>query len=196
MAAGYPTREVVRRLDGLNDRTLYSDRVVDEAIAWVVAAVERVCRVSFVPVSRTVTLDGSTSDLLFLPTAHARAAVFTIDGTVVPSEQIRVRPGGLVYRRAGSASLSWWGTSGEVEVTYTEQAFDEVPDDLYGAMLVAIRARLLSDRTQIPDRAVSITNEFGNVQLSTAGINRPFGIPDVDAVVLGWAERLAAPRIA
>ena len=63
------------------------------------------------------------------------------------------------------------------------------------AALQATRYRLLSTRARsgVSDRAMSITNEMGNIRLSTAGKDGAFGIPEADEVVARYARQLRSP---
>jgi hypothetical protein len=88
---------------------------------------------------------------------------------------------------------------GIVDVRYEAAWSDNCPGDLRSVALQAARWRLISTDGQsgIPNRATSITNEFGNVQLATAKVgDRPTGIPDVDAVILSYRDQVLVPGFA
>ena len=87
--------------------------------------------------------------------------------------------------------------TGLVDIRYEAAVMDSCPADLREVALQAARWHLIATDGQsgIPSRATSITNEFGNVNLTTASKDRPTGIPDVDAVILNYAKQYRIPGI-
>ena len=83
-------------------------------------------------------------------------------------------------------------------MTYTAGYSAAPPADLKQAALRAARNWLLTgDAWSGADtRATSITNDYGNIQLSVASADgRPTGLPDVDATITAWARRVRVPRV-
>lgn len=92
------------------------------------------------------------------------------------------------------SSAEW--SSGHRNVTVkTETGFDERPPaDLRRKAIEATRYTLLRERRQgLPPQALTIATEAGTMRLAVAGLRQPFGLPEVDAVVLKWARRTSVP---
>lgn len=86
--------------------------------------------------------------------------------------------------------------TGTVTVVYTSGYSTHAPDEIATAALIAARARVLaSGSSGIPDRSRGMSNEFGNLTFSVAGVNAPTGFPEVDAVLLRWRDRFHLPGI-
>lgn len=194
MALTYFTLAELRGMPDLTDAYQFGDERLTSAGEYVEAVIERVVGTSFV--ARTVTGErhdgGSDSIALDRPYPIAVSAA-TEDGVAV-TDTLRI-VGGLLRRYSDTSSfvpLVWNAGVGNVTVTYTAGYSTTPPADIKEAALRAARFRLLTshEAASVTDRALSISNEFGNVQLSYAGLNNPFGLPDVDAVIVGWRDRL------
>ena len=57
------------------------------------------------------------------------------------------------------------------------------PEDIRWAARTLARYHLLEQVSRIPDRAISVASEFGNIQLAQPGMNRPTPLPDVNVVL-------------
>lgn len=107
----------------------------------------------------------------------------TDDGEVIDPSEYSLngrnlsRPAGWTYSPAG------------VVVRYVKGYSRYPAEDLRTAALEATRSTLLKQRrTGAAPQATQLTTEVGTLQIAIAGLRRPFGIPEVDAVVLNWAE--------
>ena len=120
----------------------------------------------------------------------------TVAGTSVSLSGIQLDPYNRLVVTQGYPWLMYG--FGVVDVRYEAAYTDTCPGDLREAASQAARFRLLQTdgASGIPNRATSMTNEFGNVQLSTAGKDRPTGIPDVDAVINSYAQQARIPGLA
>ncbi len=213
----------LRALPNVGDTAAYPDALAISARSWITAVIERVCLTSFVYRTFTEVLDGSRAgqdgglslsrtwvrqvtalDVLgqpsFDPTALAGLSV-SIDGTVLRYHTQSVGGGEYYadYGYAGTSMYSPWPRGFQnLTVTYVAGFSQVPPDDLKQVALQAARYRLVSvdGASGVPSRALSIVNEFGNVNLASASLQRPTGIPDVDAVILGWAARTVIPGVA
>lgn len=178
----------------------FPDARLVEAHDWIAAIVERECDTSFIV--STVTderVSGTGTDTLFLRRPYAReVTAISVDGVALDAPRIAdlYVDHGMVYLN----NYSTWATTtrGNVTVTYTAGYSETPPADLKQAMLRAARNWLLTmDAWSGKDsRSTSISNQDGTFQLSVAGENRPTGIPDVDAVIMGWAQRVRVPSVA
>ncbi len=105
--------------------------------------------------------------------------------------------GRYVWRNPTSASVSLgeWSSGHRNVLLKYEAGYDETPpSDLRRKAIQAVRANLLVERRQgLPPQAVTIGTEAGTLRLAVAGLRQPFGIPDIDAVVLKWARRVCVP---
>jgi hypothetical protein len=85
-----------------------------------------------------------------------------------------------------------------ITVRYEAGWSDTCPPDLSAVSLSAARSWLLATdgESGTPARARSITNQFGNMQLSTAGRDHPTGYDDVDAVIIAYRDAVRQGGIA
>jgi hypothetical protein len=68
---------------------------------------------------------------------------------------------------------------------------DAMPHDLRLALLQYIRILVLDSNTRTPDRATSMTNEFGTFRLGQAKAwDNPTGIAAIDAVLARYGTRV------
>ena len=61
----------------------------------------------------------------------------------------------------------------------------------WAAQVVLRRSDSTTDRRQ-----TSISNEFGNISVAQASTDSPSGVPDIDAVLRAWRDRLRLPGFA
>lgn len=187
----------LRALPGLHDQARFPTTMLVEQRDRVETLFERVLRTSVVGRYRRRVVDGTGDFRLALPEIYVRRLIgVTIDDDALDAGEladVHVSPAGILTRR--SYEPFTWGY-GNVDVRYVVQATDAVPADLAEAALSLARQRLLAVESNIPSRARSISNEFGNINLAFATVERPTGIDDVDAVLVGWRDRLAVSAVA
>lgn len=189
----YFTLTELRALPDVSNATTYPDATVEAAAARVVSIIERECRTSFV--ARTVTgevHDGGCAEIILDKPWVLSVTSATENGTAV-TDTLRVKNGRVLRYATGSyAPKAWLAGFDNVAITYQSGYSSTVPADIKDAALQATRYRLISrvSTASMNDRATSITNEFGNVNLSVASKKTPFGLPEVDSVVVGWREYL------
>lgn len=201
MTFDYFTEAELRALPDLDDADSphYDTDRLQAAHDWIAGIVERECDTSFVV--RTITAERTTgSDLTYLrlrdPYARAVTAI-TVDGLVYDAGQIAALylEDGYLY----AASTTVWPCTnrGNITVTYTAGYATEPPADLKEAMMKGARNWVLTSAAWSgkDSRATAINNEFGNIQLSTASLDRPTGLPDVDATIMAWARRVRVPKV-
>lgn len=181
------------------DVATYSDARVTQVHDWIAAIVERECKTSFIPETVSETLNGSSGPALFLSRPYVLSVTAVAVDDVALSElevaDLQIQNGALYY----PAGTYWSAASrGNVTVTYTAGYSTTPPADLKEAMMQGARARLLTtaDGATASDRRTSFSNGDGTFSLSTAGENRPTGFPEVDAVILGWKQRVRVPGVA
>lgn len=189
----YFTTDELRSLPDLSDSSRFSDERLEDAHDWIVGIIERECETSFIPRVITEILDGRGRVGLTLAQRYALSVdAVSINGVVspTPAATFLVRDGSLHYKSGARWSAS---ALGNVEVTYTAGYSITPPPDLKQAALRAARNWLLTmDAWSGKDsRATSISNEYGNIELATAGEGAPTGIPDVDATIMAWKRKVA-----
>jgi len=120
-----------------------------------------------------------------------------VDGVTVSAGDVEFLDGDLVAKvGAANPFAGSWST---VDIGYTAGYRTSCPTDLADAAMVAARWHLIAKDGQsgIPDRATSISNEFGNISLSTPGLRGAIvGLPEVDERIREWARRVRIPGIA
>lgn len=179
----------IRALDGLSSETKYPYQRLSEVRRWWEDLSEGFCGVSFVPRYGYDILDGSGTESIILDRIHPTSLRWVeIDGDRVSdlSEWV-VYDSGKVVRADGGYFPSGWGN---VTVKY-EHGYTSPASDLREAAMVAIRYKLIGDRSGIPERATTMTTDVGAYTLSLAGANRPTGIPEVDAALISYREIVA-----
>lgn len=204
----YFTTAELRALPDMSDTTTYSDAKLEAAHDWIASVIERECGTSFVARTRTEKRNGSGTDILLLSAPYVLSITsVTVDETAFTAAEVAdLEPAsfidgslegylGVVYRPNG---YYWSQGTRNVEITYEAGYTSTPPADIKEAALAAARYHLLAKAptSSLSDRATSITNEFGNVQLSVAGEDRPTGLPEVDATIMAWAKRVRIPGLA
>ena len=195
----YFTTAELRALPDLSDTSRFPDARLVAAHDWVVAIIERECGTSFIATTVTETLNGTGTAALFLSSPYVRSVTsVSVDDVALTAPELAdvlIQHGALYYSNG-----TYWSqaTRGNVTVVYTAGYSTAPPADLKEAALRGARNWLLTnDAWSGKDtRATSITNEFGNMQLSVAGPDRPTGLPEVDATIMAWARKVRIPGIA
>jgi len=177
----------IRALDSLSDATKYPIARLAEAREWFADKVEGFCDVSFVPRYCREVLNGDDTQIIILDHTRLRTIQSaSVDGvTVTDLSKWYALQSGLLARDDGGYFPAGWRN---IIIEY-EYGYDSPPAQLREAALTAIRYKLLGDHSGIPERATSMTSEVGTYTLSLAGANRPFGIPEVDSVLLALGKK-------
>jgi hypothetical protein len=196
-----PEYFTLAELRTLPDMSSESDPRIEAAAAWAVGVIEREVGTSFV--ARTVTgevHDGEGRDGIVLRKPYALSVTSATEDGVVVTDVLRVRDG--ILRRFSDATTfvagAWGRGSGNVSVTYQAGYSTAPPADIKEAALAATRWHLLEGRASNvhSPRQTSITNDMGGtVNFAVAGTDRPTGYPDVDAVIVGWRNRIRIPGV-
>lgn len=195
----YFTLAELRALPDVSSTTTYPDARVEAVSAYITAVMDREIfgpigttgqLVGFVPRSVTETLDGNGGGPLVLGTPYIRSLTsVTVGGTAVATSDLVANGGVLRY----TSGATWTSGTQNVIVTYSAGYAETPPADVKDAALWGTRARLLDTGSNavINDRRSSITNEVGGTtSFVLAGEDRPTGYPEVDAVIIGWRNRV------
>jgi hypothetical protein len=184
-----------RAMPHMGDATKYPDVRAEASASHVVGVIEREVKTSFVARTRVEFYDGDGSNIIYLRHPFVLSVTSVeIDGVALSGYTYRTR-GGLLRRYATGATTptTWPVGFDNIEVTYEAGYSATPPDDIKEAALKATRAHMLAtaSASAMDDRRMSISTEAGTLQFSTAGSDRPTGYPDVDAVIVGWRNKLA-----
>lgn len=196
---GYFLISELRAQADLSSTTTYPDTALEEARDWVEGVIERETGTSFIARSVTETLNGSDQDddgRLVLSRGWVLAVTaVTVNGVALTSQELAdvvVDTGGLMWRRSGyTGFVGWESGRRNIVVTYDAGYTAVCPPSLRSKAVQAARWYLLSSygKSGIPDRALSISNEFGNINLATPSADRPTGLPEFDAELAGWVRK-------
>lgn len=191
----YFTEAEFRLLPQMGDTQKYPTARIDAVAAYVTAIIDREIfgptGVGFVQRPFMETLDGRGVDELVLASPYVSSLTTVVaDGTSVDVSGLQV-PGGVL--RYGTVGTSWLKGRGNVVLTYEAGYSDEAPADIKEAAMQATRFRLLATNpnAELAARQTSLTNDVGaTIQFSVAGTDHPTGYPEVDAVIVGWRDRI------
>lgn len=194
MAPEYFTLAELRALPQMADTTVYTDARCEAAAAYVVGVIERECETSFV--ARTVTgevHDGGRYEL-FLRKPWALSVTSATENGVTVTDTLRLKDQRVLrYSSAASfAPKAWVAGFDNITVTYQAGYSSTPPGDLKEAALRATRAYLLESNSNgiLDDRRSSLNTETGTINYTIAGTDSPFGYPVIDAVIVGWRNKV------
>lgn len=176
----------IRALDALANTSKYPTPKLETARAQAEDRFEDATGVSWVPRYRRDVLSGDNTAQLLLGRVRPRTVkAVTIAGVAAADLSLfRLYDHGAIERTTGA---TWprdaHGGGGNIVVEYVH-GYDQPPEDVRQAFLTYVRYLLLDSNSRIPDRASVMSTDLGTFQLTTAGFNRPTGLPDVDAVLM------------
>jgi hypothetical protein len=181
----YATVAEVRALEGLADTVIYPDATLQEGIDYATTVIDGYCGTSFELKAFSITLDGNgnfviPTGVMFIKTL----ATITIDGIAQSVGNFYGRSDGLLVRADGDVfPHSSWGAN--VVVTGTAGFSTVAPPDIKWAARTLARDYVLSLKSRISGRALTVTNADGAVEVRAqpGGPGRPTALPDVNAVL-------------
>lgn len=183
-----PDYFTLAELKALPDMGAFPDERIEAAAAGVVAIIEREVGTSFV--ARTVineAHDGGGVVMLNNP------YVLSVTSATVNGASLAGLQASAGVLRASTGSTTFSSGYGNVLVTYQAGYSATPPADIKEAALKATRWKLLESRASndVSARQTSMTTDMGGtVNYAVAGPDRPTGYPDVDAVIIGWRNKL------
>lgn len=192
----YFTLAELRALPGLADTGAYPDARLEAAAAFVVETIERVVGTSFI--ARSVTEQHSgLNGRLGIPTRKPYVISVTSateSGVAVTDSLVALDGSDVIYKfSAGSrVPTPWQAGMNNISITYQAGYSSAVPADLKEAALYASRQRLITTSATAGQstRRTRLTTEAGVFDLAVPGEDAPFGMPEIDAVVIGYRDRL------
>ena len=182
----YFTVAELRARQNMEDTGRYTDARMAEVRSIVETIIERTVGTSFVNRSRTGTLTAGygTRILHIDPWAQAVTSV-TAGGVAFTADQLArlVVSGGHLAFSDGT----YWPVGTPIVVTYTARYSAVPPPDIKEAALEAARLKMPGTHG---DRAMPIPDDYEGDYRARVVATQPFGDPDIDNVIQGWAGQL------
>lgn len=132
----------------------------------------------------------TSSGGMMLPERFVRSvAGISVDGDPADLSGLAVGPEGV---------LSGVAVKGDVVTVRGTRGYSDTPPADVREALVQWAAQVVLRRSDSTTdrRQTSISNEFGNISVAQASTDSPSGVPDIDAVLRTWRDRLRLPGFA
>ena len=182
----YATPAEVRNMDSiLGEATTFPAADLVDAIDYSAAIIDDYTGASWVQRYHHFTLNGTDTDTIRVPVMFPTTLLSaSINGSALSASKISevaLFDDGTLQRKS---DLWDYTTPGNLVVIEVEAGVGTVaPNDLRWAARTLARYHLLEQVSRIPDRAISVAWEFGQIQLAQPGMNRPTPLPDVNVVL-------------
>ena len=156
-----------------------------EATTWAEAVIDDYCGTSFVYRYERDVLNGTGNDTIKLSRMFPRKIIAaSIDGVALTADEISriaLHDSGVIVREDDI----WEFTSpGKKVIIEYEAGVDKTPPpDIAWATRTLARYHLIEQVSRIPERALSISSEFGNIALSQPSMSKPTPLPDVNVIL-------------
>lgn len=186
----YASLEDIRAIDKLDDLAFYPDEVVEAALAQADALIDSYTGTSWTYKPFDVVLDGTNGRSIHLPVLFPRTiTAATIDGEPDDPTGWALYEEGLVVRTDGYWRFTPPGRN--VTIAGTAGATETPPEEISWAARTLAANVLIQRETRVPDRALAIQSDFGQVQVAQAGgrPDRPTEFPAVNAVLNRYRHR-------
>jgi hypothetical protein len=184
----YTSPAEVRAMDSLSgEASTFPTADLLDAIQWAENIVEDYCGTNWVQRFQRDVLSGSGTQRLKLSKLFpTKILAASIDGTALTAPQIAkialYQTGEIVWE-----DDTWdYNEPGlKVIVDYEHGLADKTgpPNDIRWAVRTLTRFHILDQISRIPDRALSISSEFGQIILAQPSMDRPTPLPDVNVVL-------------
>ena len=182
----YVTPIEVRNMDSISGETsTFPTADIVESITWATKVIDDYTGASWTYRYQRDVLDGTGTDSIKLTKMFPRKLIsVTIDGTALSSSErndIALHESGVIVRGDGVFEFTEPGR--KVVVEYEHGVDETPPPDIAWAAKTLARYHLIDQLSRIPDRALSISSEFGNIQLAQPGMNRPTPLPEINTIL-------------
>ena len=182
----YTTPAEVRSMDSISgESATFSAADVVEAIAYATAIIDDYTGTSWVQRYHRDVLNGTDTDTINVPEMFpTKVLSASIDRTALSSakiDEIALFDDGSLTRKSNVWTYTHPGN--KVIIEYEAGATTAAPPDIAWCARTIARYHLLEQVSRIPDRAISVQSEFGQIQLAQPGMNRPTPLPDVNTVL-------------
>lgn len=168
-----------------------TDAIITAAIGWADAIIDEYCGISFEYKAFTVTLDGTNHEAIQIPFLYPQTITSAdIDGYAQTTTGWVLRPEGIILRNTGVFTLTWPGMN--VVIAGTAGSTVAAPSPISWSSSALAIYYIIELTTQVPDRTISMANEFGQFQLAMAGgPGRPTALPEVNAILTRYRDFIA-----
>ena len=182
----YAAPSEIRAMDSISGETsTFPTADIVKAITWSMDVIDDYCGASFVYRYHRDVLDGTnTSDIQLTHLFPQVIISGSIDGTALTATQIsnlNKYKSGVI--RLKDDSWTYANPGGGIKVNYEAGVSKTPPSDIAWAARTLARYHLIEQVSRIPDRAISVQSEFGNIQLAQPGMNKPTPLPDVNVIL-------------
>jgi hypothetical protein len=186
VGAVYTTPAEVRGMSSISGETdTFTAADVVEAITYATTIIDDYAGASFVQRYHRDVLNGTSTDTIRVSAMFPETLLSaTIDGTALSSsklDEIALFEDGTLVRK--SDVWTFTNPGAKVLIEYEAGASTTAPTDIRWAARTLARYHLLEQVSRIPDRAISVQSEFGQIQLAQPGMNKPSPLPDVNTVL-------------
>ena len=171
----------LRALPELSDATRYPLIALNKARDEVTTYINDFCQTAFVPTYGRDVRDGQSRNKMAVDLWPATSIIsVTVDGVAEDTTGWTIARDGLIRAESTWTDFNVVGQNVVIEYVY---GHTPTPADLKHAALKMSSYWLMSNESSIPDRARMMTTSWGTFQLSTASMDFPTGIPEVDSVL-------------
>ena len=183
----YATPAEVRAMDMISgESSTFPAADLVGAINYATAVIDDYCGASFVQRYQRDVLNGTGAESIRVTQLFPETLLAaSIDGTALTAAQISntaLFADGTMVRKDGTWTYTLPGH--KVVIEYEYGLADTAPEDIRWAARTLARYHLLEQVSRIPDRAISVQSEFGQIQLSPpGGLNRPTPLNDVNVIL-------------
>ena len=182
----YATPIEVRNMDSISgESSTFPTADLVQAVTWAEAVIDDYCGTSFVYRYERDVLNGTGTDTIKLSRMFPRKIIAaSIDGVALSSSDINniaLHDSGIIVREDDIWEFT---TPGKKVVVEYEAGYDKTPPpDIAWATRTLARYHLIEQVSRIPERALSISSEFGNIALSQPSMSKPTPLPDVNVIL-------------
>ena len=182
----YTVPAEVRAMDSISgESTTFTAADVVEAITYATAIIDDYTGASWVQRYQRDLLNGSNGQTIKVRRMFPQTLLAaSVDGTALTASEISdvaLFENGQMTRKDKTWTFTEPGNL--VVIEYEHGVGSTAPPDIRWAAKTLARYHLLEQVSRIPDRAISVQSEFGQIQLAQPGMNRPTPLPDVNVVL-------------
>ena len=182
----YATPAEVRAMDSiLGEATTFPLADLIDAIDYSTAIIDDYTGTSWVQRYHREVLNGTNSDVIrvsqMFPVTLLSASINGSALSASKISEVALFDDGTLQRKSDIWDYTDPGNLVIIEVE--AGVFTVAPNDLRWAARTLARYHLLEQVSRIPDRAISVQSEFGQITLAQPGMNRPTPLPDVNVVL-------------
>ena len=182
----YTTPAEIRGLDSISGETgTFPAADVGDAITYAEQIIDDYVGAPFVQRYQMDTMNGTDTQVIkgtkMFPTTLLAAS---IDGTALSATEISntaLFEDGTMRRKDSIWAYTEAGNNVVLEYEYGSSTY--APNDIRWCARTLARYHLLEQVSNIPDRAISIQSELGQIQLAQPSMNRPTPLPDVNVIL-------------